>query len=122
MLGGTRAGDHTESGLELTKDRRLTRGKAHVARQYELAANATYATCDLCNADEPTGAQMTKQLADRRFAGEPRCRLPVLFDSGHIDVGYEIVGISAPEHEYLYGVIGFGSLNERHQIANQFRP
>jgi hypothetical protein len=33
--------------LELTEDRRLSRGKAHVARRRELAANAAYAALDL---------------------------------------------------------------------------
>jgi hypothetical protein len=33
--------------LELTEDRRLSRGKAHVARRRGLAANASYAALNL---------------------------------------------------------------------------
>jgi hypothetical protein len=63
---------------------------------------------------------MSKQEGDRRFAGQLRRLLPVLLDPGHVDVGNEIVGVGAPEHEHLDGGIGLGSLNERDQIADQF--
>ena len=59
---------------------------------------------------------------DRRFAGQLRRLLPVLFDPGHVDVGNEIVGVGALEHEHLDGVVGLGSLNEGDQIADQFGP
>ena len=58
----------------------------------------------------------------RRFADQLRRLLPVLFDPGHVDVGNEIVGVGALEHEDLDGVVGLGSLNERDQIADQFGP
>ena len=65
---------------------------------------------------------MAKQKPDRCFAGQLRRLLPVLFDPGHVDVGNEIVGVGALEHEHLDGVVGLGLLNERDQIADQFRP
>ena len=112
----------TEGRLELTENRRLPRGKAHVARQHELAAGAAHATLDLRDGDEAACAQMAKQEGDRRFAGQLRRLLPVLFDPGHVDVGNEIVGVGALEHEHLDGVVGLGSLNEGDQIADQFGP
>ena len=65
---------------------------------------------------------MAKQERDRRFAVKLRRLLPVLFDLGHVDVGNEIVGVGALEHEHLEGVVGLGSLNERDQIADQLGP
>jgi len=106
VLSGARSGDYTKRRLKLTKDRRLARRKAHVARQYELAPNTTNTTLDLRNADEPTGAQLTEQLTDRLFAAEARRSLPVLFDSGHIHVGNEILRVGGLEHEHLDGIIG----------------
>ena len=60
--------------------------------------------------------------ADRRLAGQLRRLLPVLLDPGHVDVGDEIVGVGALEHEHLNGVVGLGTLNEGHQIADQLGP
>jgi hypothetical protein len=80
VLGGAPAGEQTERRLYLTENRSLSRGKAHVARQHELAAGAAYATLDLRDGDEAACAQMAKQEGDRRFAGQLRRRLAVLFD------------------------------------------
>ena len=60
--------------------------------------------------------------ADRRFAGQLRRLLPVLLDPGHVDVGNEIVGVGAFEHEHLDGGVGLGLLHEGDQIADQFGP
>ena len=122
MLGAAPAGDHAERRLELTEDRRLARGKAHVARQHELAAGAAYATLDLRDGDEAACAQMAKQQGDRRLAGQLRRLRPVLLDPGHVDVGNEVVGVGALEHEHLDGVVGLGLLNEGDQIADQLGP
>src|ERR1041385_7228483 len=112
MLGRACSGNHTEGRLELTKDRRLARRKAHVAGEYELAADSANATLDLRDGHETAGAQVPKDLAHRGIAVELRCRLAVLFDSSNVDVRNEIVGVGALEHDDLDGVIGFGSLNE----------
>jgi hypothetical protein len=37
-------------------------------------------------------------------------------------MGDEIVGVGTAENEYLDGVVGLSLLNERDQIADQFRP
>ena len=37
-------------------------------------------------------------------------------------MGDEIVRVGTLEHEYMDGVIGLGLLNERDQVADQFRP
>jgi hypothetical protein len=54
------AGDQAEPFLGLAEDRGLSRGKAHVARQHELAARTPYATLDLRDGDETARAQMTE--------------------------------------------------------------
>ena len=113
---------YAERRLRLTENRRLSRGKAHVARQHEFAAGAAHAPLDLRDRDEAACAQIAKQQADRRFAGQLRRLLPVLVDPGHVDVGNEIVGVGALEHEHLDGVVGLGSLDERDQIADQLGP
>ena len=82
MLGSATARDLTEGAFDLTENRRLARGKAHVAREDELAAGAAYATLDLRDSDETARAQVTKQKGDRSFAGQLRGLFPVLFDSG----------------------------------------
>src|SRR5262249_30756046 len=114
----TPAGNHTKCRLKLTEDRFLSRGKAHVARQYELIAAGTYATLDLCDGHEPACTQITKQQGERRFAGQLRRLRSVLVDFGHVDVGNEIVGVGALEHEHLDGLIRLSSLYERDQIAD----
>ena len=95
MLDAAAAGDQAERRLELTEDRRLSRGEAHVARQHELAAGAADAALDLRDGDEAARAQMTEQEGDRRFAGQLRRLRPVLLDPGHVDVGDEVVGVGA---------------------------
>jgi len=59
---GTR--DQAESHLRLAEYRRLSRGKAHVARQHEFAAGAANVTFDVRNGDEAAGAQVAKQQSE----------------------------------------------------------
>jgi hypothetical protein len=61
---------------------------------------------------------MAKQEGDRRIAGQLRRPRPVFIDPGHVDVGNEVVGVGALEHEHLDGVAGLDSLNEGDQIAD----
>ena len=122
LLGCAAAGEQTERRLHLTEDRRLARAKAHVAGQHELAAGAAYATLDLRDGDQAAGAQMAKQEGDRRFAGQFRRLLPVLFNARHVDMGNEVVRVRTLEHEHANGIVALGLLNERDEIANQFRP
>ena len=122
MLDAAAARDHPHRRLQLAENRRLSRGKAHVARQHELAAGAANAAFDLRDGDKAACAEVAKQQANRRLAGQ-FCRLgPVLLDPGHVDVGNEIVGVGALEHEHLDGVVGLGLLNEGDEIANQCWP
>jgi len=62
---------------------------------------------------------MSKQEGDRRFAGQLRRLLPVLCDLSDVHVGDEVVGVGAPEHEHLDGLVGLSLLNEGDQIADQ---
>jgi hypothetical protein len=96
---------------ELSENRRLSGGKAHVARKYELAVGGTYATFDLRDGDQTAYAQVAKQEGDRGFSG-PRCLRPVFLDPGHVDMGNEIVGVSALENEHLESLVDFGPLNK----------
>ena len=75
-----------ERQLQLTEDRRLSRGETQVARQHEFAAGAAYATLDLGDGDQAARAQMTKQKGDRRFAGQLGRLGAVLLYPGHVDV------------------------------------
>src|SRR6185295_14452335 len=122
MLSRARSGDHTEGRLELTEDRRLARRKAHIAGEYELTAHAANPAFDLRDGNEAAGAHVPKDLADRGISVEPRCRLAVLLDPSNVNVGNEVVRISAFEYEHLDRLIGLGLLNERDQIADEFRP
>src|SRR5262245_34788343 len=108
MLRAARSRNHTERRLELTENRRLSRGKAHIAGQNKLAADAAYATLDLSDGDEPACAQMTKHEGDGWLAGQPCRCLAVLLDPGHVDVGNEIVGVGALENDHPYSVVGLG--------------
>jgi len=65
---------------------------------------------------------MAKKKGYRRFAGQLRRLLSVLFDAGHVDMRDEIVGVGTSEYEHLDGVVGLSLLNERNQIADQFWP
>src|SRR5262249_49420339 len=49
VLNTTRAGDQAEPLFRLTEDRRLSRGKAHIAGQHELATGAAHASLNLCD-------------------------------------------------------------------------
>jgi hypothetical protein len=119
VLDAARAGGHTRRRLWLAENRRLSCGKAHVARQHELAAGGAHATLDLRDGDKAACAEMAKHQANRRLAGQ-FCRLcPVLLDLGHVDMGNKIVGVGALEHERPDGVIGLGSLNQGNKIADQ---
>src|SRR5262249_14353948 len=120
MLNAASAGDRTESWLRLTENRCLSRGKTHVACQYELIAACAHATLDLSDADKTTRAEMTKHEGDRSFACQLRRLLAVFFDPGHVDVRDEIVRVGTLQHKHFDGVVGLGLLNEGHQIANQF--
>ena len=117
-----RAGDQAEPRLGLTEDRRLSRGKPHVARQHELAAGAADATLDLRDGNEAARAETPKKEGDRRFAGQLCSLLTVRLDPGDVDVGNEVVRVGAPEDEHADGVVGLGSLDERNQIADQVGP
>src|SRR5262249_21261441 len=77
--------------LRLSKDGRTAGGKAHVARQHELAAGGAYTPLDLRDGDQTTRAQMTKHQRNRCFAGQLRSLLPVLLDVVHVYMGNEIV-------------------------------
>ena len=65
---------------------------------------------------------MPKEQADRCLAGQFCGLLAIGADARHIDVGNEVVAVRALEHEHLHGVVGLGLLNERDEIADQFRP
>src|SRR6185369_12137643 len=112
MLSRARSGNHTEGRLELTEDRRLARGKAHIAGEYELTAYAANATFNLRDGDEAAGAHVPKDLADRGIPVELRCRLSVLLDPSNINVGNEVIRISALEYEHLDRLVGLGLMNE----------
>jgi hypothetical protein len=122
VLNAAPTRDRSKPRLRLSENRRLSRGKAHVARQYELAAGGAYATLDLRDSDEAACAQVAKQEGDLGFSGQLRCLRPVFLDPGHVDVGNEVVGISALEHQHLENLVGFGLLNEGNQIADQLWP
>src|ERR1700730_7899174 len=113
VLSGARSGNHTKRRLELTENRRLARGKAHVAGEYELAAHAANAPLDLSDGNKAAGAQVPKDLADRGFSVELRCRLAVLLDPSNVNVGNEVVRVSALKHDHPDRVVGLSSLNER---------
>jgi hypothetical protein len=108
--------------FRLSENRRLASGKAHVARQHELAAGSAYAALDLGDREKAACAEMSKHKRDRRFTGELRRFLPVLFDLGDVNVGNEIIRIRAPEHEYFEIIVGLGLLNKRDQVAHQHGP
>ena len=65
---------------------------------------------------------MTEEKRDRRFTRQLCGLLAVLRDTGDIDVGNEIIGVGALEYEHLDGVVGLSLVDERNQIADQFRP
>src|SRR5262245_46296152 len=119
MLHAACAGRRAKRRLRLSEDRRLSRGEAHVHRQHELAAGAAYASLDLRNGHEAACTQMAEEKGDRRLAGQLRSLLPVLRDAGDVDVGNEIVGVGALEHQHLDSVVGLGELNECLTIATQ---
>jgi hypothetical protein len=111
----------TQRRLRLAENRRFAAG-AHVAGEHELVAGGADAPLDLRDADEAAGAQMAKQKPDRRFAGQLRGFRPVLFDPGHVDVGNEIVGVRALEHEHPRRLVGLGALDEGDEITHQLGP
>jgi hypothetical protein len=119
VLDSARTGDEAEPGLRLAEDRRFARGKTHVARQHELAAGAAHPALDLCDGHEPAGAQVPEHEAERGLAGQLRRRVAVLRDARHVDVGYEVVGVGAPEDQDLNRLVALGLLDERNQVADQ---
>src|SRR5215468_4952666 len=107
------------SGCAKTADSRAAKRMSHASTN---SLPAPRAPLNLRDTDEPARAQTAEKKADRRFTDELRRLLPVLFDPGHVDMGDEIVGVGTLEDEYLDGVVGLSLLNERDQIADQFRP
>jgi len=75
VLDAAGSGVHTRRRIRMPENRRLERGKAHVARRHELDARAARATLDLCDAHEPARTQVSKEKADGRFARQPCCLL-----------------------------------------------
>src|ERR1700722_3237953 len=84
VLGGSSARKLTECRLNLTENRRLARGKAHVTREHELAARAACATLDLCNGEETACAQVAKQHGNWPLACQLCRLLPILLDSRYV--------------------------------------
>src|SRR5262249_45724551 len=118
VLDAPRAGAHTCRRLRLAENRRLSRSKAHVAGQHELAAACANAALDLRDGDQAACAEIAKHQANRCLSGQ-LCRLcPVLLDLGHVDMGYKIVGIGALKHEHLDSGVSLGALNEGDKIAD----
>src|SRR4030095_14518295 len=101
MLNAACAGDQTEPLLRLTEDRGLSRGKAHVTGQHELAAGAAHASLDLRDGHEPAATQITKQRHNGCLAGQLGGLFSILADPRHVDVRDEVVPIGAREYEYL---------------------
>ena len=62
---------------------------------------------------------MAEQERDRRYASQLRRFLSILRDSRQVDVRDEVVGVAALEHEHLVFVVGFGSLDQGDEVANQ---
>ncbi|CAH2408188.1 hypothetical protein MES5069_660002 [Mesorhizobium escarrei] len=120
MLGSARARDNAECCFELAKDRCLPRGEAHVAGQHELAAGAAHTALNFGDGNQAADTQASQQPRQRRLAGELNCLLPVFAEPGHVVVGYEMVGVGAPEHQNTEGVVGLGL--EGDQVADQFWP
>jgi len=79
---------------------------------FELAAHAANTPLDLRDGNEAAGAHVPKDLADRGISVELRCRLAVLHDPSNVNVGNEVVRISALEHDHLDRIVSLGSLNE----------
>src|SRR5882724_2252847 len=118
VLGASSSGNHTERRLELTENRRLSRGEPHVAGENELAADAADTSLDLGDGDEADSAHLVKQEPDPRFAGHLR-RLTEFFHARDVDVCNEVAGVGALEHESLDAVVSIGLPNERDQVADQ---
>ena len=98
MLDAARAFDGAQRWLHMPEDRRLLRGKAHVAGEQELAAGPSDTARDLGDGDQPALAQTPEQKAERRLPGQLGGGLPVLGDAVHVDVGDEVVRVGAAEH------------------------
>ena len=122
MLRGAAAGQHAERRLELREDRGLARREAHVAGQDELAAGGAHATLDLRDRDQAAGAQMAEEQRDRRLPRELGRLLPVLRDPRQVHMGDEVVRVGAAEHEHPDPLVGLGALDQRDEVADQFRP
>ena len=120
VLGRSAAGQLTERRLELAEDRRLARREAHVTGENELAARGPDPALYLRDGHEPAGTQVTKHQPDRCLAGQLGRLGPVLGHSVQVDMGDEVVGICACEHEHASGVVRFGALDQRDQVADQF--
>src|SRR5690349_13598525 len=113
MLGRACSRNHTEGRLELTKDRRLACRKAHVAGEYEFAADSANPTFDLGDGHEAARAYVPKNLTNGGISVELRCCLTILLDPGNVNVRNEIVRVSALEHDDMIRIVSLGSLNQR---------
>jgi len=122
VLNTAGARDQAEPYFRLTEDRRLACGKAHVARQHELATCAPNASRDLSDRHKPACAQVAKQQTEGRFTSQLHRLFPILRDARDVDVRNEVVGVGAREYEYLTHLVSLGSLNQRDEIADQFGP
>src|SRR5262245_39833357 len=74
MLDAARAWRHGRRCLWLAKNRRLSCGKTHVARQHELAAGGANATLDLRDGDKAACAEIGDDVRRRHRARRPPVR------------------------------------------------
>ena len=120
MLDPAGAFDPTERRFHMPEDRAAARGEAHVAGQREFAPCAPGAALDLGDGDEPVGAQIAEEKPQGRFARELRGAVPVFGDTSQVDVGDEVVGVSALEHDHADGAVGLRLLDEGDKVRDQF--
>jgi hypothetical protein len=62
---------------------------------------------------------VAKEKPDRRLTGEPGGFLAIRGDAIDVDVGDEVVGVGAAKDEHLHRRVGFGLLDQRHEVAHQ---
>ena len=73
---------------------------------------AAHAAFDLGDRHQVARAQVSEQRGDGGFSGQDGGLGPVRGDLGQVDVGDEVVGVAAAEHDDLDRVIGLGALNQ----------
>src|SRR5580700_6034123 len=120
MLDPAGAFDPTERRFHMPEDRAAARGETHVAGQREFTACTPGAALDLGDGDEPAGAQIAEEKPQGRFAGELRGAVPVFGDPVQVDVGDEVIGVSALEHDHADVVVGLRLLDEGDKVSDQF--